>query len=106
MKIYFVRHGSTDSLEKKISQPNDEPLNQRGLDQAEELAKRFAKVQLDLVVSSSHLRALETAKGISENVQINELFAEIRKPGEVIGKSKENEEIKSYIQKNQGNVYS
>ncbi len=99
MKIYFVRHGSTDSLEKKISQPNNEPLNQRGLEQANELKKRFANTKLDLIVSSPHLRAVQTAKAINNNVQISELFAEVRKPKEAIGQSKESDEIKEIFKK-------
>lgn len=99
MKIYFVRHGSTDSLEKKISQPDDEPLNERGINQAKELGKRFANTPVDLVISSPHLRAVQTAKAIDDNVQISELFAEVRKPGEVIGKSKEDEEVKAILKK-------
>lgn len=99
MKIYFVRHGSTDSLEKKISQPNNEGLNQKGQNQAKELAKRFSDTQPDLIISSPHLRAVQTAKAINENVQISELFAETRKPKEVIGKSKESEEIKTIFKK-------
>lgn len=99
MKIYFVRHGSTDSLEKKISQPNDEPLNQRGLDQAKELGKRFANTKLDLITSSPHLRAVQTAKATNNNVQISELFAEVRKPKEAIGQSKESDDIKAIFKK-------
>jgi len=99
MKVYFVRHGSTDSLEKKISQPDNEPLNQNGLDQAKEFGKRFANTQLDLIVSSSHLRAVQTAKAINNNFQISKLFVEIRKPSEVIGLSKEKEEISAILQK-------
>lgn len=99
MKIYFVRHGSTDSLEKKISQPNNEPLNQRGLEQANELNKRFANTKLDLIVSSPHLRAVQTAKAINNDVQISELIAEVRKPKEAIGQSKESDEIKEIFKK-------
>lgn len=99
MKIYFVRHGSTDSLEKKICQSNDEPLNQRGQDQAKELSKRFANTKLDLIISSPHLRAVQTAKAINNNVQINELFAEVRKPKEAIGQSKESDDIKAIFKK-------
>ena len=99
MKIYFVRHGSTDSLEKKISQPDDEPLNDRGLAQAKELGKRFTNTEIDLVISSPHLRAIQTAREISRDVQTNSLFAEVRKPKEVIGQSKETEEVKSILKK-------
>jgi len=99
MKIYFVRHGSTDSLEKKISQPDDEPLNERGINQAKELGKRFANTQVDLVVSSPHQRAVQTAKEISEHVETNPLFAEVKKPKEVVGQSKESEEVKEILKK-------
>lgn len=99
MKIYFVRHGSTDSLEKKISQPDNEPLNERGISQANELGKRFANTKIDLVISSPHLRAVQTAKAISEDVQVSVLFAEVRKPKEAIGQSKETEEIKAIFRK-------
>lgn len=99
MKIYFVRHGSTDSLENKINQPNDEPLSQRGLGQAKELGTRFTKTQLDLIVSSPHLRAIQTAKAINEKVLVSELFAEVRKPKVTIGQSKETEEIKAIFRK-------
>ncbi|MDP2724467.1 MAG: histidine phosphatase family protein, partial [Bacteroidales bacterium] len=87
MKIYFVRHGSTDSLEKRISQPNSEPLNKNGVGQAKELAKRFADTQIDLIISSPHLRALQTAQAISASIETSALFAEVRKPKEIIGQS-------------------
>lgn len=99
MKIYFIRHGSTDSLENKISQTDNEPLNQKGLNQAKELGKRFANTTIDLVISSPHLRAVQTAKEINKNIQINSLFAEVRKPKEAIGKSKESEDIKAIFKK-------
>ena len=78
MKIYFVRHGSTDSLEKKISQPDDEPLNERGASQAKELGKRFTNTKIDLVISSPHLRAVQTAKEISKDVQTNHYLLEVK----------------------------
>lgn len=105
MKVYFVRHGSTDSLEKKISQPNDEPLNQKGIDQSRKLAKRFIKTKLDLIISSPHLRALQTAQSISNKIEISALFAEVRKPKEVIGQPKDDENIKNILRKI-GEMYS
>ncbi|MFA4827008.1 MAG: histidine phosphatase family protein [Candidatus Shapirobacteria bacterium] len=99
MKVYFVRHGSTDSLEKRISQPDDEPLNENGRIQAKELGKRFVKTNLDLVISSPYTRAVETAKAIREEVVTSELFKEVKKPTEVVGRSKDEEEVKNILKK-------
>lgn len=99
MKVYFVRHGSTDLLEKHVSQTNDEPLNLKGQKQAEELAKRFSNSLPDLVISSPHTRALQTAEAISSNVKVSPLFAEVRKPKEIIGKSKEAKDVRKILNK-------
>ncbi len=105
MKVFFVRHGSTDSLEKRISQPDNEPLNSKGLSQAQEVAHRFVKHPLDLVISSPHLRALQTAQAITSNILISPLFAEVKKPTTVIGQPKENLEVKNILTKI-GEMYS
>ena len=99
MKIYFVRHGSTDSLEKGISQPNNESLNENGKNQAKELAKRFSHTPLDLIISSPYSRALETAQFIGQEILISDLFKEVTKPTEIIGQSKENEKVKNILKK-------
>lgn len=99
MKVYFVRHGSTDLFEKRFCQTNDEPLNERGLRQAKELAKRFLNTPLDLIISSSHTRALQTAQAISLKVKISSLFVEVRKPKVVIGRLMEEEEVKNILNK-------
>lgn len=93
MKIYFVRHGSTNQYENWICQSNNEPLSEKGKLQAKELAKRFKKTPLDLVISSPHTRALETAQAISPNVEVSSLFAEVRKPSEFIGKPNHDEAL-------------
>lgn len=97
MKVYFVRHGSTDQFEKDIAQTDNEPLNQKGLDQAKELAKRFQNTPLDLIISSSHTRAVQTAQAISSKVQISPLFVEVKKPSELLGKSHQDENFKKII---------
>lgn len=99
MRVYFVRHGSTDSLEKRISQPDDEPLNQKGIGQAKELGKRFLGTKLDLIISSPHARALQTARAISSNITTSPLFVEVKKPKEVIGQSKDDQNIKNILKK-------
>ena len=45
------------------------------------------------------MRAVQTAREISKDVQTNPLFAEVKKPKEVVGKPKENEETKEILKK-------
>lgn len=99
MKIYFVRHGSTDSFEKRITQSATDPLNERGLSQARELAKRFSKTPLDLIISSPFTRALQTAQAISDKITISDLYKEVTKPTEVVGRSKEDQDVKDILHK-------
>ena len=99
MKIYFVRHGSTDLFEQRISQPDNEPLNESGKLQANKLAKCFSDIHPDLIISSPHTRALQTAKIISPNIEISPLFIEVKKPKEVVGKSKDDQEAKNILKK-------
>jgi broad specificity phosphatase PhoE len=85
MKIYFVRHGSTNQYENWICQSDNEPLSQKGKLQAKELATRFKDTQLDLIISSPHARTLETAQAISSDVITSDLFIEGKKPSEFVG---------------------
>lgn len=99
MVVYFVRHGSTDSLEKNISQADNESLNKKGKEEAKELGRRFSGIELDLIISSPHARALETAKVIRKEVVVSELFKEVKKPKEIVGRSKEEEKVKKILKK-------
>lgn len=99
MKIYFVRHGSTDNVENKIAQFDNDPLNQKGIDRSKLLAKHFASTKFDLTVSSTHTRAQQTAAFISPNFETSPLFVETSKPSELIGKSKEDVDFKKIINK-------
>ncbi len=62
MKIYLVRHGETDWNKQMLIQgTTDNPLNETGRRQAETINAFFEKKQIDIVVSSSLIRARETA---------------------------------------------
>lgn len=62
MKLYITRHGETDWNKQMIIQgTTDNPLNQRGVEQAQEIKKFFANKELDLVIASSLERARMTA---------------------------------------------
>lgn len=78
MKIYFVRHGQTDANANMQSgqtiEELDEPLNDTGKKQAEELAEQLKDTSFDLIISSSLKRALHTAEIINKYHHLPILF--------------------------------
>jgi 2,3-bisphosphoglycerate-dependent phosphoglycerate mutase len=61
MTILLVRHGETDGNAARILQRPDVPLNERGMRQAEQLARRLSAGGFDCIVCSDLLRARMTA---------------------------------------------
>src|SRR5580704_1273999 len=61
MTILLVRHGETDGNAARILQRPDVPLNDRGLRQAEQLARRLSALDFARIVCSDLLRARMTA---------------------------------------------
>ena len=62
MILYVTRHGETDyNAQGRYSGSTDVPLNETGIRQAKELAKKLSVVKFDVVVSSPMLRARQTA---------------------------------------------
>lgn len=67
MVLYVVRHGETQfNVEKRYAGQTDVPLNERGIEQAKELAMKLAEEPFDIIVTSSLLRARMTAEQIAE----------------------------------------
>jgi broad specificity phosphatase PhoE len=72
MKVYFVRHGQSifhgESIvaEKKHQLP-DTPLSETGMRDVAALAKRFNSIPLDLILTSTYKRAIQTAQAIEKN---------------------------------------
>lgn len=67
MKLFLLRHGETDwNKEWKLQGFTDIPLNEKGIAQAQEAAKRYADLPFDVVISSPLQRALNTARIIAE----------------------------------------
>ncbi len=82
--VYFVRHG--DRLKNlKEREPHDFSLSPKGIQQAREVAKKFAKIkeEIDVIYSSPMKRAYETAieigKKIGKKPIILKNFEEIHK---------------------------
>jgi broad specificity phosphatase PhoE len=61
MTIFLVRHGETDGNAARILQRPDVPLNDRGLRQAEQLARRLSALGFARILCSDLLRARMTA---------------------------------------------
>ena len=61
--VYFVRHGTIDLKDGEAVEENP-PLNKEGTLQAKKLGEQFRSVdpKIDLVVTSSMRRAVQTAK--------------------------------------------
>lgn len=66
MKLYFARHGhndaNTNSTPSQLTGEIDEPLNEIGVKQANELAEQLKDVQFDAIISSPLKRAYQTAE--------------------------------------------
>jgi broad specificity phosphatase PhoE len=62
-EIWLVRHGETDwTAARRFCGWSDPPLNERGRSQARALRSSLTGVAFDRVVSSSSIRAVETAR--------------------------------------------
>lgn len=62
MKIYLVRHGETDlNKQNRMQSISDEPLNEKGIAQAQAAKQKIGDMHFDAVYSSSLIRAITTA---------------------------------------------
>jgi len=67
LRVLFVRHGETQSnIEHRYMGQDDSPLTPIGIAQAEAVAKRLAKYQVDAIYSSDLGRAARTSEIISQ----------------------------------------
>ena len=71
MKIYVARHGQTawNALNKTCG-TTDLPLNELGLQQAEELADKVENLGIDLIIASTLIRAQQTAEAVSRRIGV------------------------------------
>lgn len=92
MKIYLIRHGETEWNVKKVMQGSvDIPLNYNGKEQAEIMSEKLVDKKIDIIISSTLIRARETAEIIAEKLQLYVSFDDRiieRNYGEFEGKSK------------------
>ncbi|WP_077623919.1 histidine phosphatase family protein [Sediminibacillus massiliensis] len=79
--ICLVRHGETDwNLQGKLQGETDIPLNETGIQQAEECREYFKEAKIDRVIASPLTRAKQTAdiinKELAKPIEIMEEFRE------------------------------
>lgn len=75
-KIYLIRHGETEANNTfKFQGHIDNPLNAKGISQAQELGKYYEGIKLDRIYSSSMRRARQTAEplGLYHNLDVEPL---------------------------------
>jgi probable phosphoglycerate mutase len=70
MTILLVRHGETDGNVARILQRPDVPLNDRGLRQAEQLARRLSALGFARILCSDLLRARMTAAPLAARSEV------------------------------------
>lgn len=78
IEVWLVRHGETDwTTARKFCGWSDPPLNERGREQATALRASLEGAAFDSVVSSSSIRAIETAQLAYGEPRIDERLREL-----------------------------
>ncbi len=62
MTLFLIRHGETASNAARVVQTPETPLNERGLEQTQRLARRLAEAGIARILSSDLARASMTAE--------------------------------------------
>jgi broad specificity phosphatase PhoE len=106
--IYFFRHAQSEGNLRHIQatdediHPSEQHITELGIEQAQLLAKRISKLNLEVLISSTLTRAIETTEIINQNkeyrVEYSDLFIERQKPSSIIGKLR-NDEVVSVTEK-------
>jgi broad specificity phosphatase PhoE len=91
MHVYFVRHGETDLNIRHLHQSPSTPLNERGFDQARTVGEYLRPLHPDLLLSSTHERAAQTARVIGLSLGLTpilkDIFREVDRPSNLAGRS-------------------
>ncbi|MCX8008120.1 MAG: histidine phosphatase family protein [Patescibacteria group bacterium] len=89
MKLYFVRHGETHLNAQGVHQGESAELSDYGMRQAKRLAERCKHLGIEKILTSSLIRAKQTAQIIAESIQqpISEtpLLVEVKRPTVIEG---------------------
>lgn len=107
-KIYIVRHGETDTNELDVVSGEQGILSEKGIRQAQSLAKRFEEIDFHHIFTSDYKRAKETASFIAkknEKVLLDEpLLRELARPYEFLGKPRTSPEYLAFLDALDSNI--
>ena len=71
MKLFIARHGETAwNLENRVSGRTDVPLTEKGLQQAQTLARNAVGRGIEVIIASPLLRARQTAQAVSNAIGV------------------------------------
>lgn len=75
MKVYVIRHGQTEwNVLKKMQGSADIPLNEKGIEQAQQVKSNLENVTFDVILCSPMIRAKQTAEIIKNERNLNIIF--------------------------------
>ena len=99
--IYFVRHGESELNRERIRQGREGNLSEKGRQQAHTIGLRFKTIPVDVIISSTYTRTMQTAEGIAavidKEIIPSELFIERRNPSEIVGKWADEAEVRKIV---------
>jgi broad specificity phosphatase PhoE len=73
MRLYVIRHGQTDYnvLQKIYKKGTEMPINQKGRLQAQKAAEKLKNKKIEMIITSEHFRAKQTAEIINNYHKAN-----------------------------------
>lgn len=79
-RVYFVRHGQTQTNVERLHGDPSDPLTEEGLKQAAFIAERVAKLPVEAFIASPYVRTRQTAEFIAKKLgkepEYSDLFVE------------------------------
>lgn len=91
--VYFVRHGESEGNVGEKWQTESAALTLNGREQTSLLGSRLVSYPVDVIISSTMKRAIQTADIISDHIKVpietTDLLNERRRPSEQLGVEKE-----------------
>jgi len=100
VKLFIVRHGSTDQLEGNQRQTNDSKLSNQGFNQVRKIGNRLVKTDIDYFFCSPLKRTEETSEEISKLIGkkyiLDPRLREVDHPKKLYGAKLTDEIVKKY----------